>query len=118
MKLTIINGFLTANHGAYSNLVGALKKAPSGSPGPVDFLAGQVTFKLTCPKGEVPGESSTNKIINQDEREVTPGKGNVRANYPRDKLLFFSLGIPEQGFWHCLADELNQKFSFVCGAGY
>ena len=109
MKLTIINGFLTANHGAYSNLVGALKKAPSGSPGPVDFLAGQVTFKLTCPKGEVPGESSTNKIINQDEGEVTPGKGNVRANYPRDKLL---LGTQNKDFgtvW-----QMNLTRSLVC----
>ena len=36
--------------------------------------------------GKVPGESSSNKIINQDKQEVAPLKQNMRAACPKDKL--------------------------------
>ena len=41
---------------------------PSGSPGQVNFLAGQVTFKGFLPNGQ---GSSSNKIINQDQGSNT-----------------------------------------------
>ena len=33
---------------------------------------------------------------------------------------WYTGGDPEQGFWCCSADELNQKFmiSSICGTGY
>ena len=40
--------------------------------------------------GKVPGESSSNKIINQDKQEVAPLKQNMRAACPNNKLAWNS----------------------------
>ena len=32
------------------------------------------------------GKTSSNKIINEDKKEVAQGKQNVRAAYPRNNL--------------------------------
>ena len=47
---------------AGSYILQGRKKVSSGSPGRVDFLAGQVTLKGDLPKG--PSKSSSNNIIN------------------------------------------------------
>ena len=31
---------------------------------------------------------------------------------------WYTGGGPEQGFWHCFADQLNQKFISVCDIPY
>ena len=59
-----------------------LKEVLSGSPGHVDSLGGQVTFKG-------PGKPSSKKIIHQDNQEVALGKQNVRAACPKDTQFFF-----------------------------
>ena len=61
-----------------------LKEVLSGSPGHVDSLAGQVTFKG-------PGKPSSKKIIHQDNQEVALGKQNVRAACPKDTQFFLVL---------------------------
>lgn len=39
------------------------KKVPSSSLGQIDFFAGQVILKLTCPMYQGQGKSSSDKII-------------------------------------------------------
>ena len=39
--------------------------------------------------GKGPGKQSSNKIINQDEKEVALGKKNGRAACPKDMLKLF-----------------------------
>ena len=70
------------------------KKVLSGCPGQADFLPGQVTFKFTCPMGKGLSKSSSNKIINYNKQEVVPGKQNVEAAWPKDKLEFKFFASP------------------------
>ena len=61
------------------------KQVPSSSPGQVDFLAGQVTFKAHLPnKGK--NNWSSNTIINQEKQKVALTKQNMRAACRKDKL--------------------------------
>ena len=63
------------------------KQVPSSSPGQVDFLAGQVTFKAHLPnKGK--NNWSSNRIINREKQKVALTKQNMRAACPKDKLDF------------------------------
>ena len=63
------------------------KQVPSSSPGQVDFLARQVTFKAHLPnKGK--NNWSSNRIINQEKQKVALTKKNMRAACPKDKLDF------------------------------
>ena len=68
-----------------------LNEVLSGSPGHVDSLGGQVTFKG-------PGKPSSKKIIHQDNQEVALGKQNVRAACPKDTQFFSSaLSVAQRG---------------------
>ena len=63
------------------------KQVPSSSPGQVDFLAGQVTFKVHLPnKGK--NNWSSNRIINRQKQKVALTKQNMRAACPKDKTDF------------------------------
>ena len=46
-------------------------------------MLGGKRFLLTFPMGKGPGKSSSDKIINEDEQQVTPGKQTVRNSYPK-----------------------------------
>ena len=48
-----------------------------------------------------PGKSSSNKIINYDEHEVSQGKQNERTAYPKNKLEFtFFRALGEMSLSH------------------
>ena len=58
------------------------KKVPSSSPGQVDFLAGQVTFKAHLPN-KVKNNWSSNRIINQEKQKVALTKQNYESCLPQ-----------------------------------
>lgn len=75
----------------FSEAFTGLERSLSGSPGHVDSLGGQVTFKG-------PGKPSSKKIIHQDNQEVALGKQNVRAACPKDTQFFSSaLSVAQRG---------------------
>ena len=68
-----------------NDLYKAGKFNASGSPGQVDFLAGQVTLKADLPKGL--DKSSLTKLLTKTTKlEGAPGKQNARAASPKDKI--------------------------------
>ena len=56
----------------FTPMTHGLTKVPSGGPGQVDFLAGQVTFKAYLPNGQRP-------------KQVIPQLKNLRAACPKEK---------------------------------
>ena len=66
------------------------KQVPSSSPGQVDFLAGQVTFKAHLPnKGK--NNWSSNRIINWEKQKAALTKQNLRAACRKDFKIFQAL---------------------------
>lgn len=83
-------------------------KVPSGGPGQVDFLAGQVTFKAYLPNGQRP-------------KQVIPQLKNLRAACPKEKpefkFFFFqalmTLVKIQQNFQISLCKKILKRQNFV-----